>query len=73
MVEVRLFATLRKGREKVYEFASEEASDGRVILERLKIDSDEVAIYLINGRHSGLDDPIKDEDVIAIFPAVGGG
>ena len=39
----------------------------------LEIPAEEVAICLINGFHSKLDAQVKDEDVLAIFPPVGGG
>lgn len=73
MIEVRLFATFREGRGKIVAMAPgniEKASD---ILDRLNIPYEDVAIYLINGFHSKLDAPVKDGDVLAIFPPVGGG
>jgi len=73
MIEVRLFATFREGRGKILQMDAaglEKASD---VLELLHIPREEVAIYLINGRHSALDDRIQDGDVLAIFPPVGGG
>ena len=73
MVEVRLFATLRRGREKVYHFEADQVAAGSVILKRLGIGEDEVKIFLINGHHSTLDAPIKDGDIVSVFPAVGGG
>jgi adenylyltransferase/sulfurtransferase len=73
VIEVRLFATLRDGREKIYVFEPSEVTAGGEILKRLAIGVDEIKIYLINGRHSELDVPINDGDVVSIFPAVGGG
>ncbi len=73
MIEVRLFATFREGRKKIYEMDAaglEKASD---VLDFLQIPREEVAIYLINGRHSSVEDEIRDGDVLAIFPPVGGG
>ena len=43
------------------------------MLDELGIPYEEVAICLINGFHSGLRDAIKDKDVLALFPPVGGG
>ena len=43
------------------------------VLDLLQIPYEEVAIYLINGRHSKVTDSIKDGDILAIFPPVGGG
>ena len=42
-------------------------------MDHLKIPHEEVAICLINGFHSKLSDPVKDQDVLALFPPVGGG
>ncbi len=73
MIEVRLFATFREGREKILFLESEKFPQISDILDYLKIPYDEVAICLINGIHSKVDAKIKDADVIALFPPVGGG
>lgn len=73
MIEVRLFATLRKGRGKVMQLPASEFTDGVSILEHFAIPREEVAIFLINGFHSKPEDPVKDGDILAIFPPVGGG
>lgn len=73
MIEVRLFATFREGRGKILFFEPEKVTCVRDIIDDLKIPAEEVAICLINGFHSKLDDTVKDEDVLAIFPPVGGG
>ena len=38
-----------------------------------EIPAEEVAIQLINGFHQKPETPVKDGDVVAIFPPVGGG
>lgn len=73
MIEVRLFATFREGRSKVCQMDAAGLKKASDVLEILHIPREEVAIYLINGRHSSLDDSIHDGDVLAIFPPVGGG
>lgn len=73
MIEVRLFASLRKGREKIIYLEPKNFYLAEDILNYLKILPEEAAIYLINGRHSKLDSPVKDGDIIAIFPPAGGG
>jgi len=73
MIEVRLFATFREGRQKVYEMEAEGLAKASDVLDVLQIPCEEVAIFLINGRHSSLDDSIRDGDVLAVFPPVGGG
>ena len=73
MVEVRLFATLRQGREKIYHFEVDQVPHGLGVLEQLSIEPEEVKIFLINGRHSALESELSDGDIVSVFPAVGGG
>lgn len=73
MIEVRLFATLRENRDKILYLAANDFRDGTSIIQALNIEPSEVAIFLINGIHSKLDDHIKEKDIVAIFPPVGGG
>lgn len=73
MVEVRLFATFREGRKKIYQMEAGKIAKASDVLDILGIPYEEVAIYLINGQHSRLEDAVRDGDVLAIFPPVGGG
>jgi molybdopterin converting factor small subunit len=73
MIEVKLFAGLRQGREKAYEFSADKFDNVREIGEYLEIPEEKMAIILVNGVHSELDATFNDNDVISIFPAVGGG
>jgi len=72
-LEVRLFATFRDGREKKYFLDLSEETTPRDIVTMLKIDEEEVAMLLINGRDGQLDTILKDNDVLSLFPPVGGG
>ena len=51
MIEVRLFATLRQGREKIIMLESEPVSTVSDILRKLDIPAEEVSILLVNGFH----------------------
>ena len=73
MIEVRLFATFREGRGKIVYLEPEQVKCARDVLDVLEIPAEEVAIFLINGFHSKFEDAVKDQDVLAIFPPVGGG
>lgn len=73
MIEVRLFAGLRQGRQKVYEMEPGSVHTVQDIMDRLSIDRREVNILLINGFHQKPETEVKDEDVVSLFPAVGGG
>ena len=72
-IRVRLFATLRNGRGKEVVLELGPGDTPEKILELLNIPKEEVAILLINGRDGALDKPLSPEDVLSIFPPVGGG
>ena len=73
MVEVRLFAGLRQGRQKVYHMEPDSIKNVQDIMDTLNIQRSEVNILLINGFHQKPETPVKDEDIVSLFPAVGGG
>ena len=73
MIEVRLFATLREGRGKILKLDAANISVAGDIVNLLEIPAEEVAILLINGFHQKPETPVKDGDIVAIFPPVGGG
>lgn len=73
MIEVRLFATFREGREKTSLLDATDFKNAGEIIDYLRIPRAEVAILLINGRYSPSDAPVNDGDVVALFPPVGGG
>ena len=73
MVEVRLFATLRQGRQKVYTVDADSVNTVQDIMDVLDIPRSEVNIMLINGFHQKPETPVKDADIVSLFPAVGGG
>lgn len=73
LIEVRLFATFRKGRWKSKSMEVDKDSKIEDVLELLNIDVKDLSIALINGRHSQIDDSLEDKDILALFPPVGGG
>ncbi len=73
MIEVRLFATLREGRGKVQMLDAAAFPTAGDIIRHLDIPFEEVAILLINGFHKKPENEVKDGDIVAIFPPVGGG
>lgn len=72
-VEVRLFAYFREGRGKKQLMKFQEGTTISQVIEALNIDEKEVSIALVNGMDGSLDREIKDGDIIALFPPVGGG
>ena len=73
MIEVRLFAGLRQGRQKIYQMEPDSVKNVQDIMDILNIQRSEVNILLINGFHQKPETPVKDEDIVSLFPAVGGG
>jgi len=73
MIEVRVFATLRQGRDKVTLLSPEGIACAGDILDRMNIPQEEVSILLINGFHHKPESEVKDGDIVALFPPVGGG
>jgi molybdopterin converting factor small subunit len=42
-------------------------------LNKLGIKEDEVALIIVNGRHSNVDRIMKEGDILSLFPPVAGG
>jgi sulfur-carrier protein len=72
-VTVKLFATFREDRfdVKVFELP-DEVTVGEII-DKVNIPSTEVALIIINGRHSSLETKLYEGDTLALFPPIGGG
>ena len=72
-LEVRLFAVFRQGR---FNRTSMDLPDGaslRNLVRQLEIPEKEVSLPLVNGRYSKPDRQLAANDVVSLFPAVGGG
>lgn len=72
-VEVRLFATLRKDRKKKYFLDLDKETIIIEVLNRLKINKEDVNLILLNGIDGNVERELKDKDVLSLFPPVGGG
>jgi molybdopterin converting factor small subunit len=73
-VTVKLFAYFRDGRFK--EAASTFLGEGTTpqdVIQSLKIDMDDVGVIMVNNRHAATDYCLQPDDVLAIFPRIGGG
>ena len=73
MIEVRLFAGLRQGRQKVYQMEPGSVAIVQDVMNVLEIPRSEVNIILVNGFHQKPETAINDGDIVSLFPAVGGG
>lgn len=72
-IKVRLFATLREGRDKEVFLKYHQGMTPSEIMVLLNIAVEDVAILLINGRDGQLDTQLLESDYVSIFPPVGGG
>lgn len=72
-ITVKLFATLRDNREKIMTMDVAEGMTTQGVIEAVGIPVEEVAIIMINGRGVKLETILHEEDVLALFPPVGGG
>lgn len=72
-ITVKLFATLRENREKIIQLDVEKDTTPYDIAQILNIPLQDIAILMINGHSAGIDNKLEDNDVLALFPPVGGG
>ncbi len=72
-VKVKLFAYFRDNRfmEEVRDLAAH--TQVMDIVDDLGIDREEVGVLMINSRHCSFETELKENDVLAIFPVIGGG
>ena len=73
MFEVKIFATLRDGREKSYSLSEEQYPTVLDVMNYLDIPREDVAILLVNGFHGKPEDTLKDGDMVSLFPPCAGG
>lgn len=72
-VTVKLFATFQKGRFVIEEREYPPGTLVGSIVTELQIPEESLGIVMVNHRHVALDRELKEGDVLAIFPLVGGG
>lgn len=73
VVEVRLFATFREGREKKIFMELSSTSTVKNIIDILLINENDIGILLINGRDGDINAPLEEGFTVSLFPPVGGG
>lgn len=72
-ITVKLFAYFRDNRFKIEEREITDDTTVGDIVDTLKIDREEVGVLMINSRHTTFETSPRENDVLAIFPVVGGG
>ncbi|PID76116.1 MAG: molybdopterin synthase sulfur carrier subunit [Deltaproteobacteria bacterium] len=70
---VKLFASFRDNRFKQQVMEFSQGTTVADILDFLGIDSSKVGVTMINSRHCTLDQTLCEDDIVAIFPVIGGG
>ena len=72
-VTIKLFANFRNDRFiKEVQTIATDSTVGAIVSE-LALTEEEVGVILINGRHSNLEQPLTEGDILSLFPLVGGG
>ena len=72
-VTIKLFANFRNNRFIIEVQTIAPGSTVGAIVSELALTEEEVGVILINGRHSNLDQPLTEGDILSLFPLVGGG
>lgn len=72
-ITVKLFAYFRDNRFKIEEWDIDTKTTVGDIVDSLNIDREEVGVLMINSRHTQFEVFPVENDVLAIFPVVGGG
>lgn len=72
-VVVKLFASLRDDNEKEQTIELNQGSTVLDIVDKLKIPMDNIAIIMVNGRRQKADVEVYHNDIVSLFPPVGGG
>ncbi len=73
LVTVKLFAYFRDNRFIKENRNYPPGTRVQQIIDELGIDPDEIGVLMINSRHTSLETLLQENDVLAIFPVVGGG
>ena len=72
-ITVKLFAYFRENRFKIEEREIGEGTTVGDIVDHLRIDREEVGVLMLNSRHTEFSSTPSPNDILAIFPVIGGG
>ena len=72
-ITVKLFATLRDFGPEIEEKSVSENSTVESVADSLKLPEDIPLLTIVNGVHTDPKEKLKEGDVLALFPPVGGG
>jgi molybdopterin converting factor small subunit len=74
-ITIKLFAQYREGRFKVEQRVVKVGTTPQMIMDELGISEHKLplGVLMINSRHEQVETILKEGDVVAFFPKVGGG
>jgi len=72
-VTIKLFAFFRESRFKIENRDLEKGTTVGNIVDVLGINREEIGVLMINSRHTTLETELRENDILAIFPVIGGG
>ena len=72
-VTIKLFAFFRDSRFKVEDWDLKTGTTVGSVIDSLHIDREEVGVAMINSRHTTFDTRLRENDILAVFPVIGGG
>jgi sulfur-carrier protein len=72
-ITVKLFATLRDFGPKIQEMSVSENSTIEKAVKSLNLPEEIPLLTIVNGVHTDPEEMLKEGDVLALFPPVGGG
>jgi sulfur carrier protein ThiS len=73
LVTTKLFATFRNGRFSSDQIDLPDSATLADLLAHLEIPEQDVGILLVNGRDAAPQSRLAENDVVSIFPTLGGG
>lgn len=73
IITVKLFATLREYNKKEFQYEVKLGVTIKDVILALDLPIDDVAIMMVNGRSKKMEYELMADDVLALFPPVGGG
>lgn len=72
-ITVKLFATLRDFGPEIQEMSISDDSSIEKVISSLNLPEDMPLLKIVNGVHTDQKEKLKEGDVLALFPPVGGG
>lgn len=73
-VTLRLFAAGNiLGGQKVVDCTFDEGDRVETLMAKIALPANNAYVILVNGKHAVENTPLKDQDVVTIFPALAGG